>query len=177
MAVTAKKAARKTPGRTAAKPARKPTAKPGTAAETRVFRVSLHRRKSIWRDIELRSKDTLYTLAGFAISAFNFDLDHAFGFYPTSSQNMYRAMPRYELFADMGKPTEPGIPGVKTTAIDAVFPQVGHRMTLLFDYGDEWLFNVELTAKSQTEPRARYPRLLRQAGKAPQQYPQFPDDE
>jgi hypothetical protein len=47
-------------------------------------------------------------------------------------------------------------------------------MVLLFDYGDEWLFDVALKAKAQAEPRARYPRLLRQVGKAPEQYPQVP---
>lgn len=93
MAVTAKKAARKAAG-TERKAARKTVAKPAAAGATHVFRVSLHRRKSIWREIELRSQETLYTLAEVAIWAFDFDFDHPFGFYPEAGHNMYRAMPR-----------------------------------------------------------------------------------
>jgi hypothetical protein len=50
-------------------------------------------------------------------------------------------------------------------------------MTLLFDYGDEWLFDVELTGVGQAEPRTRYPRLLRQHGEAPEQYPNFEEED
>jgi len=111
------------------------------------------------------------------VRAFGFDLDHAFGFYPGSGHGMYRASPRYELFTDIGDPTGEDALGVETISVATAFPEVGKRMTLLFDYGDEWLFDVELTGVGQTEPRARYPRLLRQGGKAPEQYPSFEDEE
>lgn len=75
----------------------------------------------------------------------------------------------------MGDPIEEGVPGVKKTRVDSVLPEVGKRMTLLFDCGDEWLFDVELTAKARAEPRAEYPRLLRQGGKTQEQYPQYPN--
>lgn len=107
--------------------------------------------------------------------AFGFYFDHAFGFYPGSGRGIYRANPRYELFTDIGEPTDEHALGVETVSVATVFTKVGTRMTLLFDYGDEWLFDVELTGIGQTEHRARYPRLLRQHGEAPEQYPRLDD--
>jgi len=49
-------------------------------------------------------------------------------------------------------------------------------MRFLFDYGDEWVFRVELVQRKPKEPKVRLPRLLISAGKAPAQYPD-PEDE
>jgi hypothetical protein len=49
-------------------------------------------------------------------------------------------------------------------------------MVFLFDYGDEWLFRVELTALGRKAGKTRYPRVLAKAGPSPVQYP-GPDDE
>ncbi|MGA3401881.1 MAG: hypothetical protein ABSC95_21925 [Acetobacteraceae bacterium] len=81
------------------------------------------------------------------------------------------------MFTDLGDPTDEHAFGVETISVATGFPQIGHRMTLLFDYGDEWLFDVKLTGVGQAEPRIRYPRLLRQGGEAPEQYPSFDDEE
>jgi len=49
-------------------------------------------------------------------------------------------------------------------------------MRFLFDYGDEWEFLVELINRKPKEPKAKLPRLLISAGKAPAQYLD-PEDE
>jgi hypothetical protein len=164
MAVKPKQAARKTSG----------AASPKT--ETRIFHVAFQRRRSIWREIEVRSHHSLYTLAESAVQTFGFDFDHPFGFYPGSGRNRHKAGPKYELFTDLGEPTSDDALGVETVNVDTAFPKVGTRMTLLFDYGDEWLFDVELIGVGRTEPRIRYPRLLRQRGDAPEQYPPLDDE-
>ncbi len=64
---------------------------------------------------------------------------------------------------------------VKKTSVARAFPKVGKKMLFLFDYGDEWLFRVEFTARGQKEPKRRYPKVLASVGKAPEQYPD-PDD-
>jgi hypothetical protein len=53
---------------------------------------------------------------------------------------------------------------------------VGTKMRFLFDYGDEWVFRVELVKRKPSEPKIKLPRLLSSAGKAPVQYPD-PEDE
>jgi hypothetical protein len=81
----------------------------------------------------------------------------------------------YELSADIGEPTE-GALGVKRTKIAAAFPRIGHAMTFLFDYGDDWLFKVELRAKGEKVAGLRYPRTPTKHGDAREQYP-APDDD
>jgi hypothetical protein len=49
-------------------------------------------------------------------------------------------------------------------------------MVFLFDYGDEWLFRVELTALGRKAAKIRYPRVLAKAGPSPVQYPGTDDE-
>jgi hypothetical protein len=176
MAVKPKQAPPKASSAAAAKKLKADTAVAAKNA-TCVFRVAQSKRRSIWREIEVRPEHSLYQLAEAIMLAFGFDFDHAFGFYPEAGPRMYRANPRYELFTDLGEPTDEHALGVKKVSVATVFPEVGKRMALLFDYGDEWWFVVELTGIGQTEPDIRYPRLLRQRGEAPVQYPEPDDDE
>ncbi len=70
--------------------------------------------------------------------------------------------------------TEPQ--SVRKTKIGHAFPEIGRAMIFLFDYGDEWLFRVELTALGHKTAKTRYPRVLAKAGPSPEQYAD-PDDE
>ena len=49
-------------------------------------------------------------------------------------------------------------------------------MLFLFDYGDDWRFVVEVIGVGKTDPKARYPKLLKKVGASPEQY-QIWDDE
>jgi hypothetical protein len=87
-----------------------------------------------------------------------------------------RAFPRYELFADMGD-AAPGVTGVRKTRISQAFPQIGHTMVFLFDYGDDWRFRVSLKARGTKLAKVRYPRVVATSGDAPPQYPDIDDDD
>ena len=139
--------------------------------ETFVFRASL--KPKIYRDFEISSTSSLDTLAQ-AIVRF-FDFDHAFGFYSGLKGNIYRSPVRYELFVDLGE-GEGNARSVKRTRVAEAFPSVGAKMRFLYDYGDEWVFLVELVGQKPKEPKVRLPRLTLAAGKAPAQYPD-PEDE
>ena len=56
------------------------------------------------------------------------------------------------------------------TAVSQAFPKVGKKMLFLFDYGDEWRFELELIKFGEKKPKTRYPRLLLASGDAPAQY-------
>ena len=56
------------------------------------------------------------------------------------------------------------------------FPDVGSKMLFLFDYGDEWLFKVEMVGMGEKVRKARYPKVIKSMGTAPRQYPD-PDAE
>ena len=44
------------------------------------------------------------------------------------------------------------------------------RYLYLFDYGDERRFDVQLVSLNPTAPKGRYPRIVEEHGRAPQQY-------
>lgn len=141
------------------------------ATETLIFRVALDGHKSIYRDIEIESRRSLYAFAEAIVAAFGFDFDHAFGFYTGLTRASYsRKLPKYELFADMGE-ADAGVQSVKKTTVSKAFPAVKHELLFLFDYGDEWLFRVTLRETSKKIAKTRYPRIVAQGGKAPEQYP------
>jgi hypothetical protein len=142
------------------------------AAETHIFRVSLSAK--IYRDFEILSAKSLHDLAAEIIRVFGFDFDHAFGFYSKLTGHVFDSPVKYELFADMGESSEAR--SVKRTRIVEAFPTAGAKMTFHFDYGDDWQFRIEAIGQDSKKPKAKYPRLLKTVGEAPEQYPE-PDDE
>ena len=142
---------------------------------THLFRVSLQDAPTILREIEIASDKTLVDLAQAIVRAFDFQFDHAFGFYARlTGREVLRAQPKYEVFADMGERTDSG--SVKRTRVAEAFPAVGHTMLFLFDYGDDWRFVVEVIGRGEREPKVRYPRVLRKVGRSPVQYPDWDDE-
>ena len=142
---------------------------------THIFRVSLLHTAKTDRDIEIASSASLHDLAAAIVQAFDFDLDHAFGFYSGKTpRTLMREEPKYELFADMDD-METDAQSVERTTVATAFPKPRHQMTFLFDYGDEWLFKVILTGTGQKAPKTRYPKVLATRGASPKQYPN-PDD-
>ncbi|NEQ87896.1 MAG: plasmid pRiA4b ORF-3 family protein [Moorea sp. SIO2I5] len=66
---------------------------------------------------------------------------------------------------------------VRKTKINQVFKK-DKEMLFLFDYGDEWLFHILcLDDEVAREPRKRYPKLIDQKGEAPEQYPDYDDED
>src|SRR3954454_24516798 len=66
-------------------------------SRTHVSRVRLW--PKAYRDIEIESSKSLYDLAAAIVQAFDFDLDHAFGFYSKLDDYVFDSPVRYELFA------------------------------------------------------------------------------
>lgn len=145
-------------------------------ATTHILRASLVDDKAVYRDIEVPSTASLYDLAAAIVGAFDFDFDHCFGFYSGLTRRAgMRKQPMYELFADIGEETE--AMSVEKTAVAAAFVKPRQKMMFLFDYGDEWLFLVQLLSIGKKVPRARYPKIVSRAGKAPLQYPPLEEED
>jgi hypothetical protein len=139
-------------------------------AGTHVFRVSLEAK--VYRDIEIRSGKKLYDFASAIVAAFGFYFDHPFGFYSLLEGHILGSPVQYELFADLEDIGEPSAAGsVERTSISEAFLEIGHKMTFLFDYGDNWQFQVELIGSRRKEQGVKYPRVLKKVGRAPMQYP------
>jgi hypothetical protein len=142
--------------------------------ETLIFRASLA--PNVYRDFEVAGTCTLYGLAQTITAVFDFDFDHAFGFYSKLKGNIFTSSVRYELFVDIGESAEGSLSVKRTLAADA-FPSPGSKMRFLFDYGDEWVFLIQLVERKPAEARVKLPRLLISAGKAPEQYPAYDEED
>lgn len=76
-----------------------------------IFALKVSLDKKIYRVIEIQGSKSLYNLASAIVKAFDFNFDHAFGFY-NNLKNHYDSDEIYELFIDM-EGAEPGKKGVK----------------------------------------------------------------
>jgi len=141
--------------------------------KTYIFKILLFYKPKIIREIEILEDINLYKLAEAIITAYGFDFDHAFGFFNKISERYFDSERKYELFADIEEEgIEPtGAESVKKTKIPQVWKNIGDKMLFLFDYGDNWLFVVELVGFGKKESKMKYPRVLKKVGKAPEQYP------
>ncbi len=151
---------------------------------THIVRAKLMFDKRTTRDIEIPSDENLYALAAAIVDSFGFDFDHAFGFYDQLGPNFYDSPVRYELFVDMGADDDWGDPtrrpkarSVKRTKISRALTEPKQKMQFVFDYGDEWCFEIEVRGFGETAKGQAYPRVLATKGASPEQYPAWDDDE
>ena len=144
------------------------------AHELITLRVSLD--SKTYRDVEISGEASLYKLAEVINNVFGFDFDHAFGFYD-NLKNPYRSKIAFELFADIGDPTVEGAKGVKKTKIVEAFAAGGKPLAFLFDYGDEWLFEIKRTGSRVQEAPKAFWKMIKSAGEAPEQYPAYEDED
>lgn len=145
-------------------------------AGTHIVRATLQDEPTVYREIEVESRKSLSDLAEAIVHAFDFEFDHAFGFYPKlTGPDVLRSQPKYELFADMGEQTNAR--SVRTTPVADAFPNVGHTMLFMFDYGDDWRFVVEVIGLGQKAAKTRYPKVLKKVGQAPEQYGTWDDED
>ena len=133
-----------------------------------------HVRGMPYRTLAVPEEFTLYSLAEAIVDSFNFDFDHAFGFY----DNIKRwtvSDEGYELFADIGEESE--FNGVKRTKVNKVFNEINKKMLFLFDYGDEWHFIIELKRLEASKEDAKYPLVVESVGEAPPQYGEMDEED
>jgi hypothetical protein len=138
------------------------------------LRVSLD--PKIYREIEISGEANLYKLAEVINNVFGFDFDHAFGFYDNLN-NTYRSKEFYELFTDMGEDPNERAKSVKKSKVADVFVKEGKKMAFLFDYGDEWIFEVKrIPGRTQDAPKAFW-KMIKSEGDAPEQYPSYEEED
>ena len=152
--------------------------------KTCIIRATLMDDEPIFRDIEIPENKSLYNLAEAIVAAFDFDFDHAFGYYSDLDWDYYDSKIRYELFADMvmenaGKDSgdQPEAGSVKRTKISQAFNEVKQKMQFVFDYGDDWRFEIEIRDFAEKAKGVKYPRILDAKGVSPEQYPDWEEED
>ena len=96
------------------------------------------------------------------------NLDNAIG---GMSDQQLNSMLNLEMDEDDARDT-------RAAALAALDLKKGKKFLYLFDYGDEWRFTVKVDAVNpKADPNRNYPILVESVGDAPEQYPDWEEEE
>jgi len=133
-------------------------------------------RDDIWRDIEIAANQTLGDLGHLLPYAFDFDEDHMWSFF--LSGRPWDSATEYAWHGPLDN--EGGRDPDRLHIRDAPLrgKRGGKGWLFIFDYGDEWHFDVAFQgASDDVDLKADYPRVVGSHGDAPPQYPRWDDEE
>ena len=110
------------------------------------------------KTIEVTENYTLSKLHEYIQKIVEFDNDHLYEFYVCKNSNgIYRSDP---------------IP--KRTKLNEIYPMTGYKLYYLFDFGDEWIFEIKKSRKiKEKDKKIKYPNLIESTGINPEQYPEY----
>lgn len=120
------------------------------------------------RHIRIRKQETLKTLHGAILDAFDFDDDHCHAFF---MDNRYwsKANAYYSDGMDTGCRMSYKMP------LRRLGLKKGDAFKYLFDFGDEWRFQCRVL--QELEEKTDIPGVLKAVGEPPEQYPSWEDDD
>jgi hypothetical protein len=124
-----------------------------------IFRVSLN---EIWRLIAMPASASLHDLVALILHSVNFDDDHLYEF-------TYRN--RMGVSNTIAHPAAESGPWSDEVLIGALPLEIGRSMELHYDFGDDWKFTVKLECIEPSSAKAKGPRILKEHGRSPAQYP------
>ena len=124
-----------------------------------IFKVTLDH--GVWRTIRLSSEHTLHDLHNQIQLAFKFDDDHLYEFFMDNQR-----------WSEYGfcHPAAEGAAFADEVCIGELDLSEGQSFLYLFDFGDEWLLDVNVQAINEGEPILLHPKIVEQQGEAPKQY-------
>ncbi|WP_392532500.1 plasmid pRiA4b ORF-3 family protein [Nostoc sp. C117] len=123
-----------------------------------IFKVSISK---AWRLIAIPANKTLGWLAETILDAFDFDYDHLYEF-------SYKD--RFGRIIKIGHPYMETPPFADQVQIGDLSLEPGAKMIYLYDFGDNWKFDVQLEAINPPDNKIKKPKILEVHGNAPQQY-------
>ncbi len=121
--------------------------------------------------IEIDSGASLFDLHEAIQTAVDFDNDHLFEFYlGRNPRNRAFEIGESSDWDDFDSPET-----YDTTRLSDIWPlpKKGLKLYYLFDFGDNWLFQISKSRKKEkpSEPGVSYPRVVERKGENPVQYP------
>lgn len=128
------------------------------------------------RTIQIRGEQTLEDLHEAIFKAFNRFDEHLYEFLLGVGPDDRSAI--YSLPAEVEFPCmEEEMAGdVRTTTIDSLGLEVGRAFGYHFDFGDDWLHQIDVTAIEDYSGKGKYPKITKKVGKSPPQYPDEDDE-
>jgi hypothetical protein len=122
------------------------------------------------RTIQIKGDQTLETLHEIIFTAFNREEEHLYEFQVGGRGPDDPNCQRYSLNLDI----DPDLAGlVAQTSLNDLNLVVEQMFGYTFDFGDNWWHVLEVKAIHDKAPQGKYPKITRQVGKSPPQYPDF----
>jgi len=130
------------------------------------IRVILDTKDDVFRDIEIRDKQTLFTLYKGIMSAFSLQGEELASFYVSDeSWSQGKEIPLENMDEAMEDET------MADFHIYEVMPEVGSRMIFVYDYFDMWTFSVEVVSIEDKKAVLNYPLTVYRYGAMPLKAP------
>lgn len=123
-----------------------------------IFKVSLG---NIWRRIAIPGKKNFDSLSAGILNSVDFDFDHLYEF---------KYKNRFGLATHINHPSIEESPWADEVLIGEVGLTPNKTITYLYDFGDNWEFDVTLERIDPLDPKIKKPVVLEAHGEAPEQY-------
>jgi tetratricopeptide (TPR) repeat protein len=114
---------------------------------------------TISRTMQVRGDQTLDDLHGAINDAFNRDDDHLYGF-----------------FLPEGRDKQGGKELMAGALLSSLNLRAGKVFRYHFDFGDDWIHDVKVTAVGEPDAGEKYPKVIHSVGECPPQYPDMDED-
>lgn len=128
-----------------------------------IFKVSIDR---AWRQIAIPGQMDLDVFSAVILDAFDFDHDHLY---------MFSYKNRFGILEHVNHPYTEEPPFTNEVTIAELPIDPGNVMTFLFDFGDNWEFDVKLERIDPPAPKIKEPFVTESHGEAPEQYLEWDD--
>jgi len=130
------------------------------------IRVFLDAKEDVFRDIEIKEKQTLFTLYKGIISAFSLQGEELASFYELDEEgNQGKEIPLEDMSDDETDET------MADFYIKEAFSEVGTRLMFVYDFFEMWTFVAELIAVEEKPAVLNYPLTVYRFGSMPLKAP------
>jgi hypothetical protein len=135
------------------------------------------RNPEISRVIKIRGDQTLADLHDAIFDAFDRDDEHLYEFQFGKGPRDFDG-PRYRRQMPDGIfDFDEEVAGVaEKTTIDSLKLKVDDAFGYWFDFGDDWLHQINVTAIDDSIPKGKYPKVISRVGASPPQYPDMDEE-
>ena len=130
-----------------------------------IFKVMMGK---VWRRIKIHSDMTLEDLTHTILDSFDFDNDHLYTYY-------YKD--QFGNTLEINSPNSYNKPFTTEKRIGEIPINIGSSMEFLYDFGDNWIFQVLLEEIRQESKKLDHPIVIDKYGEPPEQYPSWDDEE
>jgi hypothetical protein len=115
---------------------------------------------TVSRTIQIRGDQTLDDLHGAINDAFDRDDDHMYAFYAPAGR---------------GKDDDKEL--VSGALISSLNLRAGRVLRYHFDFGDDWIHDVQVKAVGEPDASEKYPNVIQKVGESPPQYPDLEEED